>query len=150
MVSANDEMEGGESKPLDLKLIVNLLAYASGSVLRHRGLAVTSLAVIFGGAVSFLFLMPKTYHVETKLFAQRNPALALKGDNQNEGPSHSAVETILRRDNLAAIVRQTDLLHEWYARRAPLAHLKDVVGGVLRKHETEQETVQWMTDLLEK
>jgi uncharacterized protein involved in exopolysaccharide biosynthesis len=150
MVSANEETHGGEPKLVDLQLIVNLLAYAAGSVVRHKGLILILFAVIFGGAVSSLFLMPKTYHVETRLFVQRNSALALKGDNQADSPGHSASETILRRDNLAAIVRQTDLIHEWYKRRAPLAHLRDVIARAVGKPEAEEDTVQWMTDVLEK
>ncbi len=150
MTSANEEVESGEAKPLDLKFAMNLLGYAWGAVLRHMRLSLALFTVLFGATVSSLYLLPKTYHIETKLFAQRNPALALKGDNQSEGPSHSAAETILQRDNLVAIVRQTDLLHEWYNRRAPLAHLKDVIAKALRKPETEQETIEWMTDVLEK
>ena len=63
---------------------------------------------------STLVLLPKTYHVETKLLAQRNQALALGATTAATAPSHSAVETVMRRDNLVAIVQQTDLLHEWY------------------------------------
>ena len=151
MASANEEVEeGGESKPIDLKLVLNILAYAVGSVLRHRRIALILFTCIFGGTVAALFLLPKTYHVETKLFVQRNAALAVKGDNQNEGPSHSAEETIMRRDNLVAIVRQVDLPHEWYKRRAPLAHLKDVFDRAVAKPEAEQDTVQWMADVLAK
>ncbi len=150
MASANVEGEGGSEKLVDFGLIANLLAYASGSVFRHKRLALALFVVIFGGAVSSLMLLPKTYHVETKLFVQQNSALSPKGEGQREGPSHSAMETVLRRDNLVAIVRQADLPHEWFEHRAPLMHLKDVIAKAVRKPETEQETVQWMADVLEK
>jgi uncharacterized protein involved in exopolysaccharide biosynthesis len=150
MPGANEEAESGEGKPFDLKFALNLLAYAVGSVVRHRRLALGLFVLVFGGAVSSLYLLPKTYHVETKLFAQRNSALALKGDQNPEGPSHSAEETIMRRDNIVSIVKQTDLVHEWYLRRAPLGHLKDVLSKAFGKAESEQDTIAWMADLLAK
>jgi uncharacterized protein involved in exopolysaccharide biosynthesis len=148
-VASNEEIES-EASPVDLKLVVNLLAYSVGSVHRHRLVAVIVFAVVFGGTVTFLALMPKTYHVETRLFAQKNSVLAVKADQLMEGPARSAAETVKQRDNLLAIVRQTDLLHEWYKRRAPLAHLKDLVVAAAGKHETAEETLQWMTDVLDK
>jgi uncharacterized protein involved in exopolysaccharide biosynthesis len=147
-VANSEEVEGAEGKPVDLRLVLNLLAYGLGSVLRHRLLAVIVFALVFAGTVTFLAVMPKTYHVETRLFAQKNSALMIKADQQPEGPARSAEETVKRRDNLISLVRQTDLPHEWYKRRAPLAHLKDVVLG--GKHESEDETIQWMADLLDK
>lgn len=150
MPSANDDGGEEESKPVDLKLVLNLLSYALGSVRRHKAIAATLFAVIFGGTVLALAVMPKTYHVETTLFAQRNSALALKGDQQSEGPNHSAPETIMRRENIVGLIRQTDLVHEWYKRRAPISHFKDVLMAALHKPETEAETVQWMADVLEK
>jgi uncharacterized protein involved in exopolysaccharide biosynthesis len=56
----------------------------------------------------------------------------------------------MRRDNLLAIVRQTDLVREWYLRRAPLPHVKDLVFNALVKPETEQEKVEWMADVIQK
>jgi uncharacterized protein involved in exopolysaccharide biosynthesis len=150
MVSANDEIESDAERPFDLKLVTNLLGYAAGSFHRHAGLAVTLFVVLFGSTVSSLFLLSKTYHVETKLLAQKNLALAIKGDNANEEPSRAAAETVMRRDNLVAIIHQTDLLHEWYAHRAPLPHLKDVIVKAVAKPETEQETIAWMADVLQK
>lgn len=149
-MSVSNEIESESTHLLDFKLIPNLLGYLFGSLQRHKPLVLGVFVGIFGATVSSLFLLPKTYHAETKLLTQRNLALALKGDNQNDAPSRSAVGTIMRRDNLVAMIRQTDLIHEWYNHRAPLPHLKDIVVQALTKPETEQQTIDWMTDVLEK
>jgi uncharacterized protein involved in exopolysaccharide biosynthesis len=150
MVSAEDELESEDTHLLDFKLISNLLGYAVGSI-RRRKFLVLGLAIgIFAATVSTLFLLPKTYHVETKLLIQHNQALAPRGDSQGDAPTRAAVETVMRRDNLIAIVHQTSLLHEWYNRRAPLAHVKDLIVRVFANPETEQETTEWMVDVLEK
>jgi uncharacterized protein involved in exopolysaccharide biosynthesis len=149
-VSSNDEIDSESAHLVDFKLISNQLSYVAGSIRRHRPLVTSLFVAIVAATVSSLFLLPKTYRVETKVLAQRNLALALKGDNQGEIPSRAAVETVMRRDNLVAIIRQTDLLHEWYLHRAPLPHLKDLIVKAVGKQETEQETTEWMADVLEK
>jgi hypothetical protein len=150
MVSEDDENESEGGNLLDLQLALNLLGYTYRSVRTHKVLFLAVFVMVLGGAVSSLFLLPKTYHVETKLLAQRNMALALKGDNQNEVPSRAAVETVMRRENFVALIHQTDLLHEWYLHRAPLAHLKDVLVKAVTPPQTEAETIAWMADVLEK
>jgi hypothetical protein len=150
MAGADDELESEGTHLLDLKLVSNLFAFAVGSVRRRRRVVLGIALAIFAATVSSLYLLPKTYHVETKLLIQRNQALALRGDNQGDTPTRAAAETVMRRDNLVAIIHQTDLLHEWYNRRAPLAHVKDVLVRAVSKPETEQETTEWMADVLEK
>jgi hypothetical protein len=149
MVSQNDEIASEDTHLIDFSLISNLLAYAVGSIGRHKPLVVSLFVAIVGVTVSSLFLLPKTYHVETRLLAQRISALSLK-NSQDDAPARSAVETVMRRENLVAIVRQTDLVHQWYNHRAPLPHLKDLVVQLLTKPEPEQQTIEWMADVLAK
>ncbi|HEY1694845.1 MAG TPA: hypothetical protein VGG39_21890 [Polyangiaceae bacterium] len=150
MVNADDELESDGAKLIDLRVVGNVLNYGLGSIRRRKGLFVGLAILIIAATVSSLYLLPKTYHVEAKLLIQHNQALALKNENTNDAPTHAAVETIMRRDNLIAIIHQTDLLHNWYNRRAPLAHLKDVVYHAIARPETEAEETEWMADLLEK
>ncbi len=120
MASANEEIVSEDRRLVGFKLIANLLGYVVGSIGRHRLLVPSLCGVIFGTSVSLLYLLPLTYHVETKLFAQHIGALAVKGDNNpSDAPTRSAVETVKRRGNLKCfLVRQTDLVHQWYRRRA--------------------------------
>lgn len=150
MLDPNDEIESESAQLVDFKLIGSQVGYTIGSVRRHGGLVLALFTAIFAATMSSLVLLPKSYHVEAKLLAQRNQALALKGDSTNDALSRAAVETVMRRDNLHALLRQTDLLHEWYLRRAPLPHLKDVVVKALGKTETDEEKIEWMTQVLEK
>jgi uncharacterized protein involved in exopolysaccharide biosynthesis len=151
MASTSDEIAGDEPRPVDFKLISHLLGYVAGSIGRHKRLVPSLCVVVFATSVSLMYLLPKTYHVEVKLLAHPNGALSVKGDNNpNDAPTRTAVETVKQRDNLVALVRQTDLVHEWYNRRAPLLHLKDVVVQALFKPGKEQDTIEWMADLLDK
>jgi uncharacterized protein involved in exopolysaccharide biosynthesis len=150
MASGSDEIKSEEAPIVDVRLISNLLGYAVGAARRHRGLVLILFFAIFGATLSSLFLLPKTYHVELKLLAQRNGALALKEEGQGESPTRGATETVIRRENLVAIIRQADIVHEWYNRRAPLPHVKDLIFKALRKPDADQETIEWMADVLEK
>lgn len=147
----SEENESESANLVDLRLIAQMLGYARASVRRHVRLVVGLSLGIFVAAILSVVLLPKSYVISTKLLAQRNSALALKGDQGGDAnPTHTAVETIMRRDNLTTMVRQTDLIHQWYVRRAPLPHLKDVILKHLLRAETEDETVSWMADVLDK
>ena len=150
MVAQADEIESEGTHLVDFRLIANLLGYTRGAVRRHRRLAVSLFLGVAGVVITSVLLLPKTYHVETRLLAQKNPALTLKGDLQNDNPTRAAADVVKRRENLIALVRQTDLIHEWYTTRAPLPRLKDAVMKAVSKPETEQETTEWMADVLEK
>jgi uncharacterized protein involved in exopolysaccharide biosynthesis len=146
-----EDIESESAHLVDFRLVGHFLGYARASIARHTRLVLGLGLGIFLAAVSSIVLLPKSYVVETKLLAQRNQALALRGDAQGgEAPTQAAVATIMRRDNLVAIIGQVDLLHQWFNRRAPLAHLKDIIWRAVTKPETEAETTSWMADVLEK
>ena len=65
-------------------------------------------------------------------------------------PTKTAAETIMRRDNLQALIQQTDLLREWPKRRAPLLRLKDWALRKLNRSPSEKDLTEGLTDLLEK
>jgi uncharacterized protein involved in exopolysaccharide biosynthesis len=151
MASAKEEIVSEDKRLVDYKLISNLVGYVVGSIGRHKLLAPSLCTGIFVASVSLLYLLPGTYHVESKLLARPVAALSVRGDNNpNDSPTRSAVETVKRRDNLVALVRQTDLVHQWYKRRAPLPHLEDMIVQALFKPETEHDTIEWIADLLDK
>jgi uncharacterized protein involved in exopolysaccharide biosynthesis len=149
MESARNELESEGTNLIDFGLIRHQIGFAVGAARRRKGLTLAVFLMIFGLTLVGLVVMPKTYHVETKLLAQRIQALQLPGDREDT-PTRGAVDTIKRRENLIAIIRQVDLLHQWYNRRAPLPHLKDIVVRAVSKPETEQQTTDWMADVLDK
>jgi hypothetical protein len=150
MVNEQNEIESEETDLVDFRLIALYTGFAFASVRRHARLVFWVFGGIIATTVTALLVMPKTYHIETKILARRNHALAVRGDSGNDAPTSGASESVMRRDNLAALIKQTDLLHQWYNRRAPILRAKDFIVGLIRPPESEQDTIEWMSDLLEK
>lgn len=144
---AEHESEG--TNLVDFELVRHYLGFAFGAVRRRKGLVIGLFLAIFGITLLGLYVMPKSYHVETKLLTQQIKALTLPGD-RDDAPTRGAVDTIKRRDNLVAIIHQADLPHQWYNRRAPLPHLKDLIFRALAKPETEPQMIEWLADVLER
>ena len=126
-------------------------ALSLGSVRRRPFLflLVAGGLVFLAGAA--LFVLPKTYEVQCRLLAQHNAVLAVRSDSSPaDAPTRAAADTIRRRDNLLAVIRQTDLLQEWPRRRAPLPRAKDWVLRKLGRGPTEKELTEGLIGLLEK
>src|SRR3954471_6786231 len=127
------------------------LIFSTGSVRRRPWLFISVATVMVGLTAGALAVLPKTYQVDCKLLAQKNSVLAVRADaNMNDQPARSAVEMIVRHENLVALIRQTDLLQEWPRRRAPILRLKDWAMGFVRKPPAEEERLDALTGLLEK
>src|SRR5438128_15409 len=101
-------------------------------------------------AVAALAVLPKTYEVQTRILAQRNAVLATRADSSQIEPTRAAVDTITSHENLRSLIQQTDLLHEWTLRRAPLLQLKDRLLRALGRTPTDDELAQGLVGLLQK
>lgn len=140
----------------DYALLRDYLGYVAGSLLRRKLIALLVLAACVGLAFLALRVLPKSYHVEAKLLAQRNQVIAALGNpGRNmpwdaDAPTRAAAEIILRRDNLLALAKQTDLVANWERTRAPALRLKDAVVRALSHTPTEQEKLLAAVNLLEK
>jgi uncharacterized protein involved in exopolysaccharide biosynthesis len=123
----------------DYGLIRDYLGYFAGSVRRHPLFCGTVYLTVVGLAAFLLWALPKTYHVETKLLAQRNQVIAMLGNPgrsmpwESDMPTRAATETILRHDNLVSLVMQTNLVSQWPKTRAPLMKVKDGLMTILRR-----------------
>ena len=141
----------GDDELFDWQKLRRYAAFSLGSVRRRPFLFLLVAGGLILIAGSALFVLPKTYEVESRLLAQKNPVLAVKADsNPMDQPTRAAAETIIQRDNLKALVRQTELLQEWPKRRAPILRLKDQVMRALGHAPTETELTEGLTDLLQK
>ncbi len=124
------------------------------SVRRHPvALFVIWLGVV-GLTVAMVVVLPKVYEVQTTLQAQPTPMIsALGGGTPSaadlDAPAKQAALTVLRRDNLVALVRQTDLIQNWPKNRAPLMRLKDALWARWFPPPTEQAQVENFVGLLE-
>jgi len=140
----------------DFQQIKDYLGFVRRAVGRHKLLvagAWLSVMVVAGGALAVL---PKTYHVESKILAQQNHVIAALGNPNRsvprdaDAPTRAATETILRRDNLISLIKQTDLVDNWEATRAPANRLKDGVQRMLKGEPSEEDKVDALVGLLEK
>jgi hypothetical protein len=101
-------------------------------------------------------MMPRTYHVESKILAQRNQVIAALGNPNRtvprdaDAPTRAASETVLRRDNLISLIKQTGLIDQWTATRAPAHRLKDWAMALVRGEPTEEDRLDALVGLLEK
>ncbi len=150
---------GGTAEPLaliDMGLMRDYAAFGWGSLRRHRLRSLLAFGLVAGSAALSAWALPRTYHVESKVLAQPNqlmpaldnPSRAVPQDA--DAPTRSASETVLQRANLSSLVRQTNLLEQWSASRAPAVRLKDALLVRLLGKPTEEERLDAMIGLLEK
>jgi hypothetical protein len=135
----------------DWAKIRRYVVFSLGSVRRRFGLfmAIAGSMILF--AATALWALPKTYEVECRLLAQKNPVLAVKADqSQSTDPTRAAAEIIVRHENLHALIRQTDLVTEWPKHRAPILQLKDWVTAKMGSTPKPEDLMNGLTGLLEK
>jgi hypothetical protein len=148
----DDLAEPANTDLFERDLVRNYVWFSLRAVRRHRLLVAAVFASMVGAAVVGLWALPKTYRVETKLFAQRSQVLAVRGDGPDAvAPTRGAVEVIERTDNLVAVIQSTDLIAHYQAHRAPAERARDSVLRLLsRTVETEQDRMDAMLEVLEK
>ena len=87
--------------------------FVLAGVRRRKLLVSTIFLLAMGASVVALRLLPKSYHVETRLLAQKPsamPAAVRQGSGGPEdAPTKSAYDLVHRHDNLEALVKQTNL-----------------------------------------
>ena len=161
VVLPSEVKSGGEadaaSEPLvDVKQLLNYTAFVARSVRRHKMLAFGTVVLVLALTGTAAVVLPKTYYVQTKLFAQRNAVMAALSNPGRavpwdaDAPTRAAAETVLRRDNLISLITQTDLIKEWDRRRAPLLKAKDwVMATVTRYTPTADDQLDMLVELLE-
>ena len=149
--------ETDEDLPLfDTKLIRNQAGYVRGSLKRHKRLVIGIIVAVVGLTATALATLPKTYHVDTVLLAQRNLVINKLGNPRRaltegaDNPTRAAAETIMRRDNLVALVKQTELLANWDQTRAPALRLKDTIMKFLRGQANDEDRMDSLVQILEK
>jgi hypothetical protein len=124
-----------------LPQIVHSAGFVVRAVFRHKLLVVFSFLLTFSMIVVATKLAPRTYEIEVKLLAQRNAIMQSLSNPgrvvpyEADSPTRAAAETVLRRDNVLSLIRQTDLINEWDRTRAPILKLYDRVKATIRRRE---------------
>lgn len=145
--------EPAEEGSLDLSWVGDRLSYAWRAVRRHPVAYAVSVAITCALGFLAASLIPNRYYVETKLLAPRpdliasvtNPGRTLSTDSRAN--SRATLE-ILRRDNLLAAIRETDLLAQWRATRPGVLRLKDRL--VFGRELSDAELTDVLVDTLKK
>jgi uncharacterized protein involved in exopolysaccharide biosynthesis len=150
--SPKDELDLTSANLFEPEQVRNYLQFVFGSIRRRRKLAASVFVSIAIMAMGVLAILPRTYHVEAKLLAQRSQVLAIRGDSPDAtvAPTRGAAETVKRRDNLIAIIQATDLVRHYHEHRAFSQRILDSMRGMFSRAESEPDQVDDMVDLLDK
>ena len=128
---ADDDGDEEQSAGLPTELILSYLAFARQALKKRIVLETTIFVVVTALTIALAVFLPRTYHAESRLMAQRSDVLATRGDSIGDA-LRGAPDVVLARENLEKIVKQLNLVNIWEARRPPLLRAKDVVMSKLR------------------
>jgi hypothetical protein len=134
----------------DRQMLRNYASFVLGAIRRHRLLVAAVFVSVMGATVASFFVLPKTYHVETKTLAQPSSALTVRGDGPGAvSLTRVAADTILRQDNLLALIQQTNLLEYTHDHRAPAQRARDAIVKAVRGHnDSEAERLDSLVKVL--
>jgi uncharacterized protein involved in exopolysaccharide biosynthesis len=146
-----------DSSPLiDLQQLINYAFFVLGALRRRKWTVLATFVLTMAATTAAVLLWPKTYHVQAKLLANRNDIMAALSNpgraipREADAPTRAAAETVLRRENLLSLVKQTNLVNEWSHNRAPILRVKDAVFKRLYGKPSDDETLDALVGLLEK
>jgi uncharacterized coiled-coil protein SlyX len=140
----------------DYALLKHYLGFIWRAIWRRKGTAFVIWVLVVAATAGALVVLPKSYHCETKLQAQRNQVIAsLSNPGRSvpydaDAPARMAAETVLRSDNLVALVKGTELVKNWNLRRAPILRFKDFLLQSIGKAPTEEAMTEALVGYLEK
>ncbi|MBZ4399080.1 PCP family exopolysaccharide biosynthesis protein EpsV [Myxococcus sp. AS-1-15] len=116
---------------IDWGFAIDAVFYLKNAVLRHWFLALVVMTAVSGLAAGVTKIMPRKYHVETRMLTQRNfiiASLANPGRSipvDADQPTRAAWEMVMKADNLKAVVRDAKLVEYWELQRSPMSKLKE-------------------------
>jgi uncharacterized protein involved in exopolysaccharide biosynthesis len=156
--SASPEREADPVDPdlFDYAAIKQWLGFIFRSLSRHKFVGVAAGLLVFSLAIFLVWVVPKKFESRSKLLANRNSLMAQLGNPHRsntfdtDGPTRAAQETVMARDNLVSMVKQTKLLEHWDAHRHPVMKFKDSVMRTLGGEQTDDQKLDNMIGTLEK
>lgn len=153
---AADGAAADDGALIDWRLVAGWARFVLTAPRRHPALAGGLFAATVALGVAVVLALPRTYYTECRILALRNLVMPALGNPNRaipldaDAPTRAAPETILRRDNLLALVEQTDLLQHWERTRAPLARAKDAVVSAFTEPLDEDEKRDALVYVLER
>jgi uncharacterized protein involved in exopolysaccharide biosynthesis len=152
-----------DSEPVNVVHALDLAKYFLRAAGRRRLL--TAVVLVFGAllTVSAARLAPRTYTVEAKVLSQHEVSNPLLGISPRAEPidtldaparaareTRVASETVLRRDNLVAIVEETKLPERWDRGRSPIQKLFSALRRAGSTPESSEDRERSVLRVLEK
>lgn len=129
--------------------------FVFAAIRRRKLLVATVFLLIVASSVAALRLLPKTYHVETRLLAQGPgalPAAVRQGNEADEAPTKSAFDLVHRHDNLLLLIKQTNLFVAQSEAHKP--SLRERLGlpplGLLQNFSSNEDPLNLLVTKLDK
>jgi uncharacterized protein involved in exopolysaccharide biosynthesis len=153
----DDDREGADEGGLDLESATELLGFVWRSAARRPKLALAIFVAVAGAGLAISLTMPRLYGSQVKLLVQRDlvgPALSNPGraipHDADVNPARNVVDMIMRRDNLIALVKETNLVDRWQATRPWALRLKDRLSESTSGPISEEDRLTSLAQTLEK
>jgi len=149
-------MRGGSPTPFDLTVLRDAGGLTVGAVRRHPWILSAAVAVGLVASFAFWQILPRSYHTECQLLAQKNLVMPSLGNPrrtvplESDLPTRGVADVVLSRENLISLIKHTGLLERWSTERAPLLQVKDWAWSRLRKPPTDTQRLEALVGILEK
>lgn len=148
------EGEGESANLVDYALLRQWVLFVGHGLRRHALVAAAAFVGVAVVGVLTAWNYPRTYHVESRLLANRTQLLRALGNTRSglpsEDPTRAAQETVFARDNLVSLIKQTGLVQGWEATRHPLLKLKDRLSALVQGPISDDDMVDMLVGTLEK
>ena len=148
-----DEEEDDDG--IDFAAVRDWMGFVWRARLRQPRIVIAVFATLATIGLLVAFTMPRIYNSQVKLLVQPDlvgPALSNPGRAVpvNENPLKNVADTIMRRDNLLTLIKETDLLGRWRAARSPALRLKDSISATISGPVAEKDLLTALAQTLEK
>lgn len=140
--TAEEEGEG-----IDFEHVKEMVGFVLRAPRRRPLLAIGVFTIGAALGVTAAATMPRTYNSQVKLLAQSNFNVPNLRSLPNDNPTKDLADHILRRDNIIALAKETDLAERHFATRSPALKLKD---KLLAGHMTADDKLKAVVATLEK
>jgi uncharacterized protein involved in exopolysaccharide biosynthesis len=123
---------------------------------RRPLLATLVLALSLLATAAVAVCAPRVYVASTRILVQRNVVIPLLGNPRRplpadwDVPTKGTSETILRRDNLVAIIHETNLEERWSVGRSPISQLIDGASRLVFGPMSDEDRLLALIGALEK
>ncbi len=141
-----DDEDGDDGA--ELQRLRDVAGFVAHAIVRNRRKALACFAGVGAIAALALALAPKTYHTESRLLAQQNLVMPALGNPKRavptdaDAPTRLAAETIKKRDHIIAMIKESNLMDEWPASRAPILKAKDAVLQAISGPPAEEDRLE--------